>query len=138
MIENFNNIYLLILHILVTALFGLFSFRALLSPHGMVQEFNMDKSSIYIIRVLGAFITSFFLIGIYLVFRPNGPEGAWAYYNLIFIFGIILSIYDVMFYLKKIDHDTGAKNSPTDLMINTFTVVSSIILILGLSDKIYI
>ena len=122
----------------MTALFGVFSFRALLSPYGMAQEFNMDKSSIYIIRVLGTFITSFFLIGIYLVFRPNGPEGAWAYYNLIFIFGLILSIYDIMFYLKKIDRDTGAKNSFTDLMVNAFTVVSSIILILGLSDRIYI
>ena len=78
MIENFNNIYLLILHFLVTALFGVFSFRALFVPQGMAQEFNMDKSSVYIVRVLGAFITPFFLIGIYLVFRPNGPEGAWA------------------------------------------------------------
>ena len=138
MIENFNNIYLLVLHLLVTALFGVFSFRALFAPQGMAQEFNMDKSSVYIIRVLGTFITPFFLIGIYLVFRPNGPEGAWAYYNLIFILGLILSIYDTLFYLKKIDQDTGAKNSPTDLMINTFTLVSSIILILGLSDKIYI
>ena len=98
----------------------------------------MYKRQVYIIRILGAFITPFFLIGIYLVFRPNGPEGAWAYYNLIFILGLILSIYDTLFYLKKIDLDTGAKNSPTDLMINTFTLVSSIILILGLSDKIYI
>ena len=40
--------------------------------------------------------------------------------------------------LKKIDTDTGAKNSITDLGINTFTLISSIILILGLSDKIYI
>ena len=103
MIENFNSIYLLILHILITALFGVFSFRSLFAPDGMAKEFSMDKSSIYIIRVLGAFITPFFLIGIYLIFRPNGPEGAWAYYNLIFLLGLILSIYDTTFYLKGID-----------------------------------
>ena len=85
MIENFNSIYLLILHILMTALFGVFSFRSLFAPDGMAKEFSMDKSSIYIIRVLGAFITPFFLIGVYLIFKPNGPEGAWAYYNLIFL-----------------------------------------------------
>ena len=138
MIENFNSIYLLILHILMTALFGVFSFRALFAPDGMAKEFNMDKSSIYIIRVLGAFITPFFLIGIYLIFRSNGPEGAWAYYNLIFLLGLILSIYDTTFFLKGIDTETGAKNSVTDLMIDAFTLVASIILIIGLSDKIYI
>jgi len=122
----------------MTALFGVFSFRSLFAPDGMAKEFSMDKSSIYIIRVLGAFITPFFLIGVYLIFRPNGPEGAWAYYNLIFLLGLILSIYDTTFYLKGIDTDIGAKNSITDLIIGAFTLVASIILIIGLSDKIYI
>ena len=75
---------------------------------------------------------------VYLIFRPNGPEGAWAYYNLIFLLGLILSIYDTTFYLKGIDTETGAKNSITDLIIGAFTLAASIILIIGLSDKIYI
>ena len=104
----------------------------------MSSEFNMDVSSVYIIRIFGTFITSFFLIGIYLMFRPNGLEGAWVFYNLIFIIGVLMFIYDLLFYLKKIDTDSGAKNSITDLGINTFTLVSSVILILGLSEKIYI
>ena len=138
MIENFNNIYLLILHLLVTGLFGIFSYRSLLTPHGMAKEFNMDESSIYIIRCFGTFITSFFLIGIYMVIRPNGPEGAFIYYNLIFLLGLFLFIYDLLFYFKKIDKNISAKNSMTDLGINTFTLISSIVLILGLSNKIYI
>ena len=80
----------------------------------------------------------FFLIGIYLIFRPNGPEGAWVYYNLIFINFVILSVYDAAVFLKKVDNDKGTKNSVTDLAGNTFTLISSIILILGLSNKIYI
>ncbi|MDG2417222.1 MAG: hypothetical protein P8M06_05805 [Pelagibacterales bacterium] len=123
---------------LLTALFGVFTFRTLFAPKGMASEFNMDNSSVYIIRIFGTFIASFFLIGIYMIFRPNGPEGAWVYYNLIFIIGVLMFIYDLLFYLKKIDTDTGAKNSITDLGINIFTLISSIILILGLSDKIYI
>ena len=59
-------------------------------------------------------------------------------YNLIFLLGLILSIYDTTFYLKGIDTETGAKNSITDLIIGAFTLVASIILIIGLSDKIYI
>ena len=138
MIANFNGIFYLILNVLILLLFTIYVFRILFAPAGLAKEFNMDKSSIYIIRVLGAFITPFFLIGIYLIFRPNGPEGAWAYYNLIFLLGLILSIYDTTFYLKGIDTETGAKNSITDLIIGAFTLVASIILIIGLSDKIYI
>ncbi len=138
MIENFEHLYLLILHILMTALFGIYTFRALFKPEGMVKEFNMDQSSVYIVRVLGTFVSPFFLIGIYLIFRPNGPEGAWVYYNLIFINFVILSVYDAAVFLKKVDKDKGAKNSVTDLAVNTFTLISSIILILGLSNKIYI
>ena len=48
MIENFEHLYLLILHILMTALFGIYTFRALFKPEGMVKEFNMDQSSVYI------------------------------------------------------------------------------------------
>lgn len=138
MIENFNNIYLLILHCLVTALFGVFSYRSIISPQGMAKEFNMDESSIYIIRCFGTFIISFFLMGIYIVFRPNGPEGAFMYYNLIFLLALFLFIYDLLFYLKKVDTEISAKNSMTDLGINTFTLISSIVLILGLSNRIYI
>ena len=121
----------------MTALFGIYTFRTLFVPEGMTKEFNMDQSSVYMVRVLGTFVAPFFLIGVYLIFRPNGPEGAWVYYNLIFINFVILSIYDTTFYLKKIDQDKGAKNSVTDLAVNTFTLIASIILILGLSDKIY-
>ena len=138
MIENFEHLYLLILHILMTALFGIYTFRALFKPEGMVKEFNMDQSSVYIVRVLGTFVAPVFLIGIYLIFRPNGPEGAWVYYNLIFINFVILSVYDAAVFLKKVDNDKGTKNSVTDLAVNTFTLISSIILILGLSNKIYI
>ena len=59
-------------------------------------------------------------------------------YNLIFLLGLILSIYDTTFFLKGIDTEIGAKNSITDLIIGAFTLVASIILIIGLSDKIYI
>ena len=138
MIEKFNNIYLLVLHLLVTGVLGVVSYRALVAHHGMVKEFNMDESSIYISRCFGTFIASFFLIGIYMIFRPNGPEGAFIYYNLIFLLGLFLFIYDLLFYFKKIDKNITAKNSITDIGINTFTLISSIVLILGLSNKIYI
>ena len=47
-------------------------------------------------------------------------------------------IYDLSYYFKLIDKDIGAKNSRLDLVVSTFLTVGSAILILNLSDKIYL
>ena len=138
MIENFNNIYFLIVHILVTGLFGVYLVRIYFAPGGLVKEFNVDRSGIYLIRFIGTFAFGFFLMGIYLIFRPGGPEGAWMYYNLICIVAAAQLLYESLFYFKLIDKDLEAKNSLTDLVLSVFMVVAPAILIWGLSDKIYL
>ena len=137
MIESFNNIIFFILHILVTGLFGIYLVRIYFAPEGLVKEFNVDRSAIYLIRFIGTFAFGFFLIGIYIIFRQGGPEGAWVYFNLIFIIAVAQLIYESMFYFKLIDKDLGAKNSLTDLVLSVFMVVAPAILIWGLSDRIY-
>ncbi len=69
MIESFNNIIFFILHILVTGLFGIYLVRIYFAPEGLVKEFNVDRSAIYLIRFIGTFAFGFFLIGIYIIFR---------------------------------------------------------------------
>ena len=138
MIENFNNIFYLIIHILVTGLFGVYLVRINFAPEGLVKEFNVDRSAIYLIRFIGTFAFGFFLIGIYIIFRPGGPEGTWVYFNLIFIIAAAQLLYESLFYFKLIDKDLKAIISLTDLGLSVFMVVSSAILIWGLSDKIYV
>ena len=138
MIENFNNIYLLILHILIQVLFGFYLIRIIFSPEVMVKEFNVDKSGILPMRYVGTFAFGLVFMGIYILFRPNGPEGTWVYYNLFFIIAASQLIYDLLFYFKLIDKDIGAKNSLVDVLVSVFATIVSIILIFGLSNKIYI
>ena len=138
MIENFNNIYLLILHILIQVLFGFYLIRIIFSPEKMVKEFNVDKSGILPMRYVGTFAFGLVFMGIYILFRPNGPEGTWVYYNLFFIITGSQLIYDLLFYFKLIDKDIGAKNSLVDIFVSVFATIVSIILIFGLSNKIYI
>ena len=52
MIENFNNIFYLIVHILVTGLFGVYLVRIFFAPEGLVKEFNLDRRAIYLIRFI--------------------------------------------------------------------------------------
>ena len=137
MIENFSNIFYLIIHVLITGLFGVYLVRIFFAPEGLVKEFNVDKSGIYLIRFIGTFAFGFFFMGIYIIFRPGGPEGAWVYFNLIFIIAAAQLVYESLFYFKLMDKNIEAKNSLTDLVLSVFMVVASAILIWGLSDKIY-
>ena len=138
MIANFNGIFYLILNILILLLFTVYVFRIIFAPAGLAKEFNMDKSSIFIIRYLGCFALATLFIGIYILFRPNGPQGTWVFYNFLFLVSLFNLIYDFAYYFKAVDRNIGAKNSKMDLGASTFLTVSSALLILGLSDKIYI
>ena len=137
MIENFNSIFLLIMHSLLVLLSGIYSIRSLLFPMTMVKEFNLGDNSIYIVRILGAFVSTFFLVGLYLIFRDVGPDGAWTYYSMFFVVGVVMLIYDAGFYFKLFDKNLDSKNSLIDIFISVFTIVASVILISGLADKIY-
>ena len=137
MIENFNSVFLLIMHCLLVLLSGIYTIRSLFFPMTMVKEFNLGNNSIYIIRILGAFVSTFFLVGLYLIFRDVGPDGAWTYYSMFFVVGVVMLIYDAGFYFKLFDKNLDSKNSLIDIFISVFTIVASVILISGLADKIY-
>ena len=65
--------------------------KVIIFPMTMVKEF-VGNNSIYIVRILGAF-ASFFLVGLYLILRDVGPDGAWTYY-MFFAVGVVMLIYD--------------------------------------------
>ena len=137
MIENFNSVFLLVMHCLLVLLSGIYTIRSLFFPMTMVKEFNLGNNSIYIVRILGAFVSTFFLVGLYLIFRDVGPDGAWTYYSMFFVVGVVMLIYDAGFYFKLFDKNLDSKNSLIDIFISVFTIVASVILISGLADKIY-
>ena len=137
MLENFNHFISINSIHHSHWLVGFYTFRCIFAPRGLAAEFNTSEDSIYLVRVVGTFALSIFLIGIYILFRPNGPTGTWVFFNLIFLLGLFQALYDTTFYFKVIDNDIVAKNGLLDLVVGLFFVASSIILIIGLSDKIY-
>ena len=135
MIESFNGLFNLILFILVIGLQGFYSFRLVFSPSGIVKEFNTGEDSIYLARVLGIFVVPLFLMGLIILF--GGPEGTWVYFVLLFMIGLLQMIYETAFHFKLVDKNISAKNSKLDIGVSIFFVIAAIILISGLSDKIY-
>ena len=138
MIENFNNLLFLVLHLAIIGLLSIFLVRIFFFPQGIVKEYNVDQSGILPMRYVGTFIFGFVFMGIYILFRPNGPEGTWVFYNLFFLVATAQLIYVLMFYFKFIDKDIGAKNSIIDLTFSFAAFIISVILIYGLSNKIYL
>jgi hypothetical protein len=138
MIENFNSLLFLVLHLAIIGLLSIFLIRIFFFPQGIVKEYNVDQSGILPMRYVGTFIFGFVFMGIYILFRPNGPEGTWVFYNLFFLVATAQLIYDLMFYFKFIDKDIGAKNSIIDLTFSFAAFIISVILIYGLSNKIYL
>ncbi len=137
MIENFNNIYLLLLYMAFLGLIGSYCFRMWFSPSGVLKEFNIGKEGTYLVRVIGTFAFAFLFMGVYILLRPTGPMGAWIFFNLLFLTGAAQAFYDTAFYFKILDKNIEAKNSLLDVFVGIFFVMGSIILITGLSDKIY-
>ena len=137
MIEKFNGIIYLIVFVVHFLGFGIYAYQMIINNKNFRSKFEMDETSAPIMRMIGASFLGALLMALYIMFiRPEGLEGTWAFFNLIFIQN--LCIFIVNTYSIKIDK-TGIKNDSNEGVIAplVFTILSAI-LIYGLSDKIYL
>ena len=137
MIEKFNGIFYLIIFLAHFIGVGAYAYQMIIGNEKFREKFEIDASAATIMRMAGALFLGSFLMAIYILFvRPNGAEGTWAFFNLIFVQN--LCIFLVNTYSIKIDR-TGVTNDSNEAVIAplVFTILSAI-LIYGLSDKIYI
>jgi phage shock protein PspC (stress-responsive transcriptional regulator) len=138
MIENFNGLLFLVLHILVLIMISFYLIRIIFAPSGIAEEFGVDKSGIYFARIMGTFIAPLFMIGTYIIFRDGGPAGCWIWFVTLVITSILQLGYESSFYFKKIDAHVGAKNKLLDVIVSAVFTIISLVLVMGLSDKIYL
>ena len=137
MIEKFNGIFYLILFIAHFLGFGIYAYQMIINNKNFRAKFEMDETATPIMRMIGATFLGALLMSLYIMFiRPNGVEGTWAFFNLIFVQNVCILIVNT--YSIKIDK-TGIRNDSNEGVIAplVFTILSAV-LIYGLSDKIYI
>ena len=137
MFEKFNGIFYLIVFIVHFLGFGIYAYQMIINNKNFRAKFEMDETATPIRRMIGASFLGALLVALYIMFiRPNGVEGAWAFFNLIFVQN--LCIFIVNTYSIKIDK-TGIRNDSNEGVIAplVFTILSAI-LCYGLADKIYI
>ena len=137
MIEKFNGILYLILFVIHFLGTGAYAYQMIIGNQKFREKFQIDKTAATIMRMAGAIFLGSFLMAIYVMFvRPNGVEGTWAFFNLIFVQN--LCVFIVNTYSIKIDK-TGVMNNSNEAIIAPlfFTIISAV-LCYGLAEKIYI
>jgi len=137
MIEKFNGVFNLIIFIVHFLGFGIYAYQMIINNKNFRAKFEMDETATPIMRMVGATFLGAVLMALYIMFvRPNGVEGTWAFFNLIFVQNVCILVVNT--YSIKIDK-TGIKNDSNEGVIAplVFTILSAV-LIFGLSDKIYI
>ena len=132
---DFGNTFYLIIFII--NLLGLiyYTYLTYLNPKQLINDYETGDDSIVFIRVIGSFVLSYVVIGIILLF--TSINGAWIY----FVSGLMISafqlIYDLGSRMKIIDSKYKVINKSSDTIIAIVFIVINVILISGLSDRIY-
>ena len=135
MIENFNGIFYLILFLVNLAALGFYGYLTAFNPKQLINDYEFGDDSIGAIRIIGTFVWTILIIGLILLFR--GVEGAWIF----FVFGLTVSIFqlliDIAQRMKILDSNYKIVNKTQDTVISIVFIVTNVLLINGLSDKIY-
>ena len=132
---DFGNTFYLIIFII--NLLGLiyYTYLTYLNPKQLINDYETGDDSIVFIRVIGSFVLSYVVIGIILLF--TSINGAWIY----FVSGLMISafqlLYDLGSRMKIIDSNYKVINKSSDTIIAIVFIVINVILISGLSDRIY-
>ena len=132
---DFGNTFYLIIFII--NLLGLiyYTYLTYLNPKQLINDYETGDDSIVFIRVIGSFVLSYVVIGIILLF--TSINGAWIY----FVSGLMISafqlLYDLGSRMKIIDSNYKVINKSSDTIIAIIFIVINVILISGLSDRIY-
>ena len=135
MVENFGNVFYLIIYIVNLLGLAYYTYLTYLNPKQLINDYELGDDSIVVVRVVGSFVLSYVIIGIILLF--TSIQGAWIY----FVTGLMISsfqlLYDLGARMKIIDKDYKVVNKTSDTIISIVFIVIGVILITGLSDKIY-
>ena len=135
MVENFDNIFYLILFLINLAALAFYGYLTAFNPKQLINDYEFGDDSIGAIRIVGTFVWAVLIIGVIILFR--GPEGAWIF----FVFGLTVSVLQLLIdfghRMKIIDSNYKVVNKTQDTIISIVFIVINVILINGLSDKIY-
>ena len=139
MISLFNG-YIFFGIFIVTLLMGAYyAYRSLLDTKSFMKQYGIHVTALLPARLAGSLIASITVVGVYILFRENGPEGTWAFFAINFLQALIFSIFGYLSVndqeIKELD---DVKYTAEAYVVPLILAILNAILIFGLSDKIYL
>ena len=133
--ENFGSVFYLVIYIVNLLGLAYYTYLTYLNPKQLINDYELGDDSIALVRVAGSFVLSYIIIGIILLF--TSIQGAWIY----FVTGLMISsfqlLYDLGTRMNIVDSNYKVIHKNSDTIISIVFIVINVILITGLSDKIY-
>ncbi len=138
MIDLFNG-YIFFGIFIITLLMGAYyAYRSLLDTKSFMAQYGIHVTAMLPARLAGSLIASITIVGIYILFRKNGPEGTWAFFAINFIQALLFSIFGYLSVNdKEIKELDDVKYTAEGYVVPLILTILNAILIYGLSDKIY-
>ena len=139
MISLFNG-YIFFGIFIVTLLMGAYyAYRSLLDTKSFMAQYGIHVTAMLPARLAGSLIASITIVGLYILFRENGPEGTWAFFAINFLQALIFSVFGYLSVndeeIKELD---GVKYTAEGYVVPLILAILNAVLIYGLSDKIYL
>jgi len=139
MISLFNG-YIFFGIFIVTLLMGAYyAYRSLLDTKSFMAQYGIHVTAMLPARLAGSLIASITIVGVYILFRENGPEGTWAFFAINFLQALIFSVFGYLSVndeeIKELD---GVKYTAEGYVVPLILAILNAVLIYGLSDKIYL
>ena len=139
MINLFNG-YIFFGIFIITLLMGAYyAYRSLLDTKSFMAQYGIHVTAMLPARLAGSLIASITIVGIYILFRENGPEGTWAFFAINFIQALLFSIFGYLSVNdKEIKELDDVKYTAEAYVVPLILAILNAVLIYGLSDKIYL
>jgi len=139
MISLFNG-YIFFGIFIVTLLMGAYyAYRSLLDTKSFMAQYGIHVTATLPARLAGSLIASITIVGVYILFRENGPEGTWAFFAINLLQALIFSVFGYLSVndeeIKELD---GVKYTAEGYVVPLILAILNAVLIYGLSDKIYL
>jgi len=139
MISLFNG-YIFFGIFIITLLMGAYyAYRSLLDTKSFMNQYGINVTALLPARLAGSLIASITIVGVYILFRENGPEGTWAFFAINFLQALIFSIFGYLSVndqeIKELD---DVKYTAEAYVVPLILAILNAVLIYGLSDKIYL
>ena len=139
MVDLFNGYILLGIFIITLLMGAYYAYRSLLDTKSFMAQYGIDVTALLPARLAGSLIASITIVGLYILFRENGPEGTWAFFGINFLQALIFSIFG---YLSVIDPEIkdkeDVKYTAEAFVVPLILAILNAVLIYGLSDKIFL